>query len=453
MQLIDEQRSCVSNGAVDGAAAGVAVTTAAEAFCDLGDIDRTLAAQVKPETVAGRQLAEEDSSAHAKDADEVIHDTLAVLDDRVGSLHVVERDVSPGHLAIDLEVGERGTEQADFALRVGEVDGLSDAGGVGAALQQMLRETKGERVRAGEGESTGVRKNSSIETAGHRRCDLFAGGDGELIDHDADGAGSGIDPVEVGEGAAALMVIDVDDHAGFNLVEACALDRVALEQDGDVVNFSGEFGNDAFDAWETAVHRGDAVGKGDGDALAHGLDEVHEAEGRADGVAVRASVRRDEEALVVADDPKDPGNGVGTHHGLAVALLRGCGRLALYFFAVLSGAAQDFIHACVNFFRAIDGEGELGHVTNTHALANLGTNVVARGDEAVECALLRFLVPVHGDEDTTAFASGSEHDLGDVTGRDARVGEFPFEHGGDLLGKGTGDSITVILSGSLLWHR
>jgi hypothetical protein len=26
-------------------------------------------------------------------------------------------------------------------------------------------------------------------------------------------------------------------------------------------------------------------------------------------------VRRYEEILVVADDPKDPGNGVGTHHG------------------------------------------------------------------------------------------------------------------------------------------
>src|SRR6185437_9104023 len=58
----------------------------------------------------------------------------------------------------------------------------------------------------------------------------------------------GIDPVEVGEAAAALIVIDVDDHARFDAVEAGALDGVALEQDGDVGGLDGQIGNDTLDA-------------------------------------------------------------------------------------------------------------------------------------------------------------------------------------------------------------
>ena len=140
MELTDEYRRCVSDGAVDGATACVAVASSAESFRDFGDIDRTFAAEVEAKAIPIRKLAKEECRAHAEDADEVVDDALAVFDDRVGAFHVIERDVGPGDLAVDLEVGERSSEESNLALRVREVDGLSDARGVGATLQQMLRE-------------------------------------------------------------------------------------------------------------------------------------------------------------------------------------------------------------------------------------------------------------------------------------------------------------------------
>src|SRR5580658_1578312 len=428
------------------------MTTTAEALCYFGDIDCTFAAEVETKAAALRDLAKEDGSAHAEDADEVVDDALAVFDDRVGALHVIEGDVGPGDLAVDFEVGEGNAQEANLALGVREVDGLSDASGVGTAFQQVLGEAEGEGVCAGKGEGASVREYSRVEAARHLSGDLFSGGHGELIDHDADGAGCGVDPVEVGKAAATLMVVDVDDHACVDLFEAGALDGVALEQDGDVVDLCGELGNDALDAGEAAVHGGDAVGEGDGGPLAHGIEQMHEAERRTDSVAVRTSVRRDEEALVVADNAKDPGNGVSAHHGLAVALLCGSGRLAPYLFAVLSDTAQEFIHACVDLFRTVDGEGELGYVADTHSLSDFSADVIARGHEAVEGAVFSLLVTVYSDEDTAALAARSEHDLGNVTGRDARVRELPLQHGGNLLAEGAGYSIAVMLSCSLLWH-
>src|SRR5580698_9809252 len=453
MQFIDEHRRSVSDGTVDGAAAGVAVPTTAKALCDFGDIDGAFAPKVEAEAIPVRKLAKEDGRTHTEDADEVVDDAFAVLDDRVGAFHVVEGDVGPRDFAVDFEVGESNAEKANLTLRMREVDGLGDAGGVCATLEQMLGEAEGEGVGRGEGEGAGVSEYGRVETAGHFSGDLFSGGDRELIDHDADGAGCGVDPVEVCEAATTLMVIDIDDHACLDLVEAGALDGVTLEQDSDVRELGGLLGNDALDAGKTSIHSGDAVGEGYRDALPHGLDQMHEAKRRTDRVAIRAGVRRDEKALVVADNPKDSGNSVSAHHGLAVALLCGSRRLALYLFAVLPGAAQDLIHACADLLGTIDSEGELGHMTDAHTLTNLGTNVVARGDEAVEGALFSFLVTVYGDEDTGALAAWREHNLGDVAWRDARVREFALQHGGNLLAEGAGDPITVMLSCSLLWHR
>jgi hypothetical protein len=60
---------------------------------------------------------------------------------------------------------------------------------------------------------------------------------------------------------------------------------------------------------------------------------------------------------------------------------------------------------------------------------------------------------VDRDEDTGALSARSEHNIGNVAGSDARVGEFAFEHCTNLFGEGAGDSIAVIGSGSLFRHR
>ena len=68
---------------------------------------------------------------------------------------------------------------------------------------------------------------------------LTPGGYGDVVNHRADRAALRIDPVEVGVGPAAEMVVDVDGEGGAHgreVVEreAGAVDAAALEDDGGV---------------------------------------------------------------------------------------------------------------------------------------------------------------------------------------------------------------------------
>jgi hypothetical protein len=117
-----------------------------------------------------------------------------------------------------------------------------------------------------------------------------------------------------------------------------------------------------------------------------------------------------------------------------------------------SGAIEQFFHAAGHLLGAIDGEGEFRDVTDTHTVAELGADVGACCGEAFEGGRLFFFAAEDGDEDTGGFSSGSQDDVGDVAGGDARVGEFSFEHGADLFGEGIGDSVAMVGSGSLLRH-
>src|SRR5581483_6025760 len=98
-------------------------------------------------------------------------------------------------------------------------------------------------------------------------------------------------------------------------------------------------------------------------------------------------------------------------------------------------------------------KGELGHVAYAHALADFSADEVSCGHEAIEGVVLRFFISEYGDEDATALATGSKDHLRDMTGSDARVRQLAFQHRGDLLGEGAGDSVTMVLSGSLLGHK
>ena len=137
-------------------------------------------------------------------------------------------------------------------------------------------------------------------------------------------------------------------------------------------------------------------------------------------------------------------------HGLVVTdWLIGCGALLVAF----AGACEKFFHAAGHLFGAVDGEGEVGDVADAHAVAKLGADVGAGGHEAFEGGGFLFFVAMDGDEDAGGFAAGGEDDIGDVAGRDARVGELAFEHGADLFGEGVGDSVAVVGSGSVLGHK
>ena len=122
------------------------------------------------------------------------------------------------------------------------------------------------------------------------------------------------------------------------------------------------------------------------------------------------------------------------------------------FLLAFAGSGEELIHATGHFFRAVDGEGKLGDVTDSHAIAELGADVGAGGHESFEGGGFLFFVAVDGDEDASGFAAGCKDDIGDIAGSDAWVGEFAFEHCANLFREGVGDSVAVIRSCSLLGH-
>ncbi len=255
-------------GAIESAPAGTAMTAAAEGLGDLSYIDFTFAADAETELAGRGKLAEEDSGLDAVDADEVVNDAFAVLDFGAGGIHVLIGDPGPREGAIGLEVGESCAEQADLAGRIGEVDVTGDLAGVCAAGGEVVGEGEGFGVGAGVGEGACVGEDGGVEAGGHAGGDLDVGGYGDAVDHGGDGAGVLVDPVEIGEVAAAGVMVDVDEATVIEAEESGALDAVALEEDGRDAGVGNDVGDrggvmDAFDVGEGAVDEGDRVGEDD----------------------------------------------------------------------------------------------------------------------------------------------------------------------------------------------
>ena len=111
-------------------------------------------------------LAQEDGGLNAGHADEVVDDSFAVFHGGTGVMHVLLRDDAPADLALDNHMAESGAEQANLAGRVGEVHGLRDAVGVGAALHEVLGQREGGGVGAGVVEGAGVGEDGGVEAVG-----------------------------------------------------------------------------------------------------------------------------------------------------------------------------------------------------------------------------------------------------------------------------------------------
>ena len=281
--------------AVEGTTAGAAMTATAEALCDLGDVDFALAANAEAELAGGGQLAEEDGGLDAVDADEVVDDAFAIFGFGAGSVHVLIGDPGPGQGAVGLEIGERGTEQTNLAGGVGEVDVAGDLAGVGSPGSEIVGESEGFCVGAGVGERAGVGEDGRVEAGGHGGGDFDVSGDGDAVDHGGDGAGVLVDPVEIGEVAAAGVVVDVDEATVFEAEEPGALDAVALEKDGGDAGVGDDVGGrggvmDALDVGKGAVDEGDGVGHDDVGLATKLIENLGESEDGADGVAVGTGV-------------------------------------------------------------------------------------------------------------------------------------------------------------------
>jgi hypothetical protein len=322
------------------------LASSSEALGDDGDVEAAFAAHAEAEVGGGGwkgrgHFAEEDGGVDAGDADEMVDDALAVLDGSTGEFHFCEGDEAPcdeaarggawacGVGRFDGEIAECRAEETDLAGGVGEIDGLCDAVGIGSTFDEVACEAESGGVGGGVGESAGVGEDCGIEAVGDGGRDGVSGEDGEVVEHGSDGAGGGVDPVEVGEVSAALVVVDVEEdlgaHAGKGFGgEAGAFDGVAFEEDGGIWRGGGKLGGDAVDSGKDVVDGRDGLGEGDDDLLSHGFEEVHEAEGGSDGIAVGSRVRGNKETVPLVEQGEQIADVGFITHDRSRWILRAC---------------------------------------------------------------------------------------------------------------------------------
>ncbi len=190
--------------------------------------------------------------------------------------------------------------------RVGEVNILSYLYRVGSMANQVARELKGVGVGTLVGEGSGVGKHGGIEAGGHLARNVDAGGADELVDQLRDGAGAAVDPVHVGKGAAAGVVVDIDQKAVFQAIEAAARDAITLQQDhGVVVAFYPAPVPHQRRAGQGTVNARHPVAQRHVRALAHPLQHHPAGDQRAHRIAIGPGMRGHQQAIGPGDGAED----------------------------------------------------------------------------------------------------------------------------------------------------
>ena len=157
-------------------------------------------------------------------------------------------------------------------------------------------------VRSLEHERPGIGEDGGVKTGRDLGRNLHSGLARQAIDHFRRGHGLGINPVHLGERAAALVVIDVDQELVLQSLQAGALDAVTLQNDGSLVvavdglrldNFAG--------VGQRLVNAGHAIAQNDVGFFAHRPQDLAAGQRRTDGVAIRPCVRGQHEPIALLD--------------------------------------------------------------------------------------------------------------------------------------------------------
>ncbi len=153
-----------------------------------------------------------------------------------------------------------------------------------------------------EHERAGISQDGSVKTGRNLGRNLHSSRARQAIDHFRRGYRLGINPVDLGERAAALMVIDVDQELVFQSVQAGALDAVTLQDDGSLVVAVDAFRlNNFAGVGQRLINAGHTVAQNDVGLLAHCEQYLAAGQRRTDGIAIRPRMRCQHEPVALLD--------------------------------------------------------------------------------------------------------------------------------------------------------
>jgi hypothetical protein len=109
-KLLKDSLGCHVKRTIQRAPAGTPVTSSTEAFCDLGYVQPSFAADTEPILVGRRNLPQKDGGFNSGDTDQVVNNALAILGSGPRPFHVLGGHPAPCKWAFNVEVGERRTQ-------------------------------------------------------------------------------------------------------------------------------------------------------------------------------------------------------------------------------------------------------------------------------------------------------------------------------------------------------
>ena len=121
---------------------------------------------------------------------------------------------------------------------------------------------------------------SCLETGGNLGRKFHAGFARQAEDHFRGGDGVRIDPVDIGEGSSADVVVDADENTILETFEASAMNAVAFQNDRRLVTaHDAARMHDLIGKREGAVDAGDAIVQNNIGVLAHGAQHLAASQG------------------------------------------------------------------------------------------------------------------------------------------------------------------------------
>ena len=220
---------------------------------------------------------------------------------------VLEREVGHGEqpAVVALDVREPARQQLELALRDALVEAAVDRVHVDPALDQLGRHLVGARAGVLVHEAPGVGHHADVQRLGDLLRHLDVEALGQVPHHLGRARGVRVDVVDGAEARVVVMVVDVEDAAARALERGGrrAVDVPAVQEHEDAIaEVVGRLGDEPVELDEAVlVRQRELVGGQERDRVLaeRGQHLLHRGE-RADGVAVRALVRGEQELVVLA---------------------------------------------------------------------------------------------------------------------------------------------------------
>src|SRR5581483_8701309 len=276
--------------ALHGAAARASMATAAEFLSERGYVQFALASQTYAKPAVGK-LPEKGRDFDVAYCQRVVHQAFTIFFSCSDALHLLLGRPYPGEWPLALQGRKRCAEQTYLRCGMTKVNIARTARRVGSREYQFPRQFKSGFGGPFKHERAGIREYPGVEAGRDFRRDLHPSLARQSINHFCRSDSLWVDPINVCESAAALVMVNVDQELLFQPFQSSTLNAIALQKNSGIVAPIHPFGLDyAACKRELLVHARHTVTQHDFCLLAHTMQDFAARQRRPDCVSIGTGV-------------------------------------------------------------------------------------------------------------------------------------------------------------------